>query len=66
GTCMGGRQVSLDVDLRVAPDFWDRLFNLMQAWGISKCKKSFLGVPCGGLTQEGTTKFIAAEPETNF
>ncbi|CRZ19606.1 glycosyltransferase [Kingella kingae] len=62
-----GRAVSfLDVDLRVAPDFWDRLLNLMQAWGISKYKKSFLAIPCLYLTQEGTTEFIAAEPETKF
>ncbi|MDO4449570.1 MAG: glycosyltransferase [Moraxella sp.] len=36
----------LDVDLRVAPDFWQRLLVLMEAWGISKYKKSFLAIPC--------------------
>ena len=42
-----GRAVSfLDVDLRVAPDFWQRLLILMKTWGISKYKKSFLAIPC--------------------
>lgn len=62
-----GRAVSfLDVDLRVAPDFWQRLLILMKTWGISKYKKSFLAIPCLYLTQEGTQEFLTADPETKF
>lgn len=56
----------LDVDLRVADDFWGRLLTLMQAWGISKYKKSFLAIPCLYLTQEGTIDFIQQDPQTRF
>lgn len=56
----------LDVDLRVAPDFWQRLLLLMEGWGISKYKKSFLAIPCIYLTQEGTAEFIAADKSIRF
>lgn len=56
----------LDVDLRVSPDFWQRLLMLMQAWGMSKYKKSFLSIPCMYLTQEGTTEFLQADDELKF
>ena len=59
-----GKAVSfLDVDLRAAPDFWVRLLTLMEAWGISKYKKSFLAIPCLYLTQEGTVEFLRHENE---
>ncbi|MCF7522101.1 glycosyltransferase [Neisseria sp. ZJ106] len=62
-----GKAVSfLDVDLRVAPDFWQRLLVLMEAWGISKYKKSFLAIPCLYLTQEGTVEFLQADPNLKF
>lgn len=56
----------LDVDLRVAPDFWQRLLILMQAWGISRYKKSFLAIPCMYLTQEGTVEFLQANDDVKF
>ena len=56
----------LDVDLRVAPDFWQRLLTLMQAWGISRYKKSFLAIPCMYLTQEGTVEFLQADDDVKF
>lgn len=62
-----GQAVSfLDVDLRVAPDFWARLLILMKGWGIGKYKKSFLAIPCLYLTQDGTSEFLTANPESKF
>lgn len=62
-----GKAVSfLDVDLRVSSDYWVRLLNLMQAWGISKYKKSFLAVPCLYLTQEGTIDFLERVDDLKF
>lgn len=62
-----GKAVSfLDVDLRVAPDFWQRLLVLMEAWGISKYKKSFLAIPCLYLTQEGTIEFLEVDSDIKF
>lgn len=62
-----GKAVSfLDVDLRVAPDFWQRLLVLMEAWGISKYKKSFLAIPCLYLTQEGTIEFLEVDNDIKF
>ncbi len=66
GVCHAkGRAITfLDVDLRVADDFWDRLLQLMASFGISKHKKRFFAVPCLYLTQEGTEEFIASDTRT--
>lgn len=58
-----GRAITfLDVDLRVAADFWDRLLILMKSYGISKYKKRFLAIPCLYLTADGTEEFEASDP----
>ncbi len=66
GVChANGRAITfLDVDLRVADDFWDRLLLLMASFGISSNKKQFFVVPCLYLTQEGTEEFITANTRT--
>lgn len=62
-----GKAVSfLDIDLRVAPDFWERVLVLMETWGISRYKKSFLAIPCMYLTQEGTVEFLKADERLKF
>ncbi|WGE89175.1 glycosyltransferase [Actinobacillus arthritidis] len=62
----GSAVTFLDVDLRVAPDFWDRLLVLMECWGVSKYKKSFLAIPCMYLTQDGTKEFLGADESMRF
>lgn len=62
----GAAVTFLDVDLRVADDFWPRLLQLMEAWGISKYKKSFLAIPCMYLTQEGTVEFLNSNSNLRF
>lgn len=62
-----GRAISfLDIDLRVAPDFWDRLLNLMDVIGVSRIKKKFFVIPCLYLTENGTFEFLATEPDRRF
>lgn len=56
----------LDVDLRMSSSFWNGLLQLMDNWGISKYKKSFLAVPCLYLTQEGTEKFLLDESDAKY
>ncbi|MGB5474428.1 MAG: glycosyltransferase [Gammaproteobacteria bacterium] len=56
----------LDVDLRVADDYWGRLLTFMSRFGISKSKKRFFVVPCMYLTEAGTEEFLAAEPAHRF
>ena len=55
----------LDVDLRMADDFWLRLLDLMNSWGISKYKKSFLAIPCLYLTQEGSVEFLEQDSNSH-
>lgn len=56
-----GRAITfLDVDLRMAEDFFDRLLLLMDSFGVSKYKKRFFAVPCLYLSQEGTDEFLMA------
>ncbi len=66
GVCHArGRAITfLDVDLRVADDFWGRLLQLMASFGISKHKKRFFAIPCLYLTQEGTEEFIASDAQS--
>lgn len=62
-----GNAVSfLDVDLRMPSSFWNSLLQLMDNWGISKYKKSFLAVPCLYLTQEGTENFLLDESDNKY
>lgn len=62
-----GRILSfLDVDLRIASDFWDRWLKLISTFGISRYKKAFFNLPCLYLTEEGTEEFRSADPETRF
>lgn len=56
----------LDVDLRMPSSFWNGLLQLMDNWGISKYKKSFLAVPCLYLTQEGTENFLLDESDNKY
>lgn len=56
----------VDLDLRVAPDFWPRLLTFMQVFGISDYKKRFFAVPALYLTEEGTLEFLAADEPTRF
>ena len=62
-----GRAISfLDIDLRVAPDFWVRLLHLMDVIGVSKNKKKFFVIPCLYLTEDGTFEFLGTEPDKRF
>lgn len=62
-----GRAITfLDVDCRASDDFWPRLLEFMQAYGVSQHKKTFFVVPALYLTQEGTEEFMAADPKTRF
>ena len=56
----------LDVDLRVANDFWDRLLVLMTSYGISEYKKRFLAIPCLYLTEDGTEEFFDSDHILRF
>ncbi|MFC6167567.1 glycosyltransferase [Acinetobacter terrestris] len=47
----------LDVDLRMAPSFWDNLLNLIKNWGVSDSKSKVLAIPCLYLSEEGTREF---------
>lgn len=47
----------LDVDLRMAPNFWNNLLNLLDNWGVGKEKSKILAVPCLYLTEYGTENF---------
>jgi len=68
GVCHAlGRAITfLDVDLRVADDFFDRLLLLMSSYGISTHKKRFFAIPCLYLTSEGTDEFIVTETQSRM
>jgi len=56
----------LDVDLRVDYDFWDRLIDFMDIFGISKQKKSFFVIPALYLTEEGTVESDSIDVKNKF
>lgn len=56
----------IDVDLRVPSDFWNRLLNFMEVFGISKRKKAFFVVPTLYLTQAGTSEFLSRDGDKKF
>ena len=61
---VGRLLVFLDVDLRVAPDFWQRLVQFCRASGVGEFKKRYFCVPCLYLTESGTEEFVRAAPDT--
>ena len=53
-----------DLDLRVSPDFWQRLVDFLAVLGIPFNKKRHVAIPCLYLTERGTEQFLQQEPET--
>lgn len=56
----------MDLDLRVADDFWPRLLSFMNAFGISEYKKRFFAIPVLYLTEHGTEEFLSEDKATRF
>lgn len=56
----------LDIDLRFADDFYDRLLDLMRIERISQYKNRFFVIPCLYLSKEGTDAFLESEDPAKF
>lgn len=60
-----GRAITFyDIDWRAAPDFWQRLLQFIESFGMNRLKSRFFTIPALYLTEKGTREFELADQDT--